>query len=482
MLESYIKYYFFLLFTFLTFGRILNQKLSFKQAFPHIIILSGTNFLLFYIRINFPYLTIFILLIIIFIHTTFVYKRAYELTLITSIISIGICYFLFFISSIIVSLILTIIISHAKITATLQFIHLILSIFLEFFIYIILFNIPRLKKGMPFLYSKISNSIGIIITCSILIISSLLTVLVPSSPIYAWILFSLLLPGIILFIWWRTQLTNLYIKRSYQNELARLTAEVDNLRQENEHLGAIIHKDNKLIPAMILSVQNALSSYNLANNNYNEELEKLLTILENLTNERSYLAAIQLGTKCNIPTSNITRLDMMIRYMHQKAKSHGINLSIDYQINVNEILTNLFTEDTLVTMVADLLDNAIIATKLSSTNKEIYIEFNKENNHYCINIFDTGIHFEPYTIKYAGIKKASTHLDTGGSGIGLMATFTYLRNFGGSFVIDETIDTSPYTKKVSIVMDYLTDFRIYSNRNEILELAKNNPNILINPQ
>ena len=106
----------------------------------------------------------------------------------------------------------------------------------------------------------------------------------------------------------------------------------------------------------------------------------------------------------------------------------------------------------------------------------------KENNHYNINVYDTGIPFEASTIRYAGIKKASTHLDTGGSGIGLMATFSSLRECGGSFVIDETIDTSPYTKKVSIVMDYLTGFRIYSYRNEILALAKSNPNILINPQ
>ena len=62
-----------------------------------------------------------------------------------------------------------------------------------------------------------------------------------------------------------------------------------------------------------------------------------------------------------------------------------------------------------------------------------------------------------------------------------MSTFTHLKHFGGSFVIDETIETFPYTKKVSIVMDYLSGFRIYSNRNEILELAKTNPNILMNP-
>lgn len=198
---------------------------------------------------------------------------------------------------------------------------------------------------------------------------------------------------------------------------------------------------------MIMTVQNALHSHNLTNTSSDKDLDKILLTLENLANERSSLTIAQLSTKCNIPTSNIARLDMMLKYMYQKANSLNIKLSVNFHINMNEILTDYVTEDVLVTIVADLLDNAIIATKLSSTNKEIYIDFNKKNSHYCINIFDTGIPFEPYTIKYAGTKKASTHLDTGGSGIGLMSTFTYLRHFGGSFVIDETIDISPYTKK-----------------------------------
>lgn len=481
MIESYIKYYVFLVLIFGSFGRMLNQKIYFKNTFTHLFTLLGSNLLIYFTRTNYPYLTIFVLLGIIYIHTSLAYKRTFQLTLSTSLISMGICYILFFISSIITSFLLIIITSKTQITPTLQFIHLILSLIIQIFIYIFLFNIQRFKKGMPFLYSKISNSIGIIAACCILIISSLLTALAPSSSTYGWIIFASLLFGLILFIWWRKQLTNLYVKRSYQNELTRITAELDNLRQENERLGAIVHKDNKLIPAMIMTVQNALHSHNLTNTSSNNDLDKILSTLERLANERSSLSIAQLSTTCNIPTSNIVRLDIMLRYMYQKAHSLNIKLSVDFHINITEMLTDYFTEDVLVTVVADLIDNAIIATKLASKNKEIHIDFNKNNNNYCINIFDTGIPFEASTIRYAGIKKASTHLDNGGSGIGLMATFSSLRECGGSFEIDETINISPYTKKVSIVMDYLNEFRVYSNRNEILTLTHNNPNIQINP-
>lgn len=481
MIESYIKYYVFLVLIFGSFGRMLNQKIYFKNTFTHLFTLLGSNLLIYFTRTNYPYLTIFVMLGIIYIHTSLAYKRTFQLTLSTSLISMGICYILFFISSIITSFLLIKITSKTQITPTLQFIHLILSLIIQIFIYIFLFNIQRFKKGMPFLYSKISNYIGIIAACCILIISSLLTALAPSSSTYGWIIFASLLFGLILFIWWRKQLTNLYVKRSYQNELARINAELDNLRQENERLGAIVHKDNKLIPAMIITVQNALHSHNLTNTSSNNDLDKILSTLERLANERSSLSIAQLSTSCNIPTSNIVRLDIMLRYMYQKAHSLNIKLSVDFHINITEMLTDYFTEDVLVTVVADLIDNAIIATKLARKNKEIHIDFNKNNNNYCINIFDTGIPFEASTIRYAGIKKASTHLDNGGSGIGLMATFSSLRECGGSFEIDETINISPYTKKVSIVMDYLNEFRVYSNRNEILTLTHNNPNIQINP-
>ena len=481
MLESYLKYYIFLIIIFFSFGRMLNQKLSIKQAFPHLFTFSISNLLIYFTRIYFPYLTLFMLLVIVIIHTSIAYNRTFQLTIATSLMSIGLCYFIFLLSTIITSLTLTIIKPTSNITAILQFIHLISSLIIEVFMYIFLFNVQRFKKGMPFLYSKISNTIGIIVVSCILLISSSYTALDRSSSTYGWIIFASLLFGLILFIWWRKQLTNLYVKRSYQNELTRITAELDNLRQENERLGAIVHKDNKLIPAMIMSVQNALSSQVLTNDTPNEKLHELLSTLEKLTNERSSLTIAQLSTKCNIPTSNIARLDMMIRYMQQKAHSLNIKLSVDFHTNINEMLTDYFTEDVLVTIVADLIDNAIIATKLSTENKEIYIDFNKENNHYNINVYDTGIPFEASTIRYAGIKKASTHLDTGGSGIGLMATFSSLRECGGSFVIDETINISPYTKKVSIVMDYLNEFRVYSNRNEILTLVHSNPNIHINP-
>lgn len=144
------------------------------------------------------------------------------------------------------------------------------------------------------------------------------------------------------------------------------------------------------------------------------------------------------------------------------------------------MINHPISEDALVTLIADLTENAIIATK-ESESKNIHLSLDMENNNFCISVFDSGIHFEPYTIENAGKKKASTHLNDGGSGIGLMTTFTFLREYLASFIIDETIENEKYTKKVTVLFDSLNEFRINSQRNEILAIGNARPDIILNP-
>ncbi len=477
MLDIYIKYYLLLVLSFYLYAKLLHLTSKANHIIYNMILFLFTNYLVCYIRVNFSYLTILIVLAILFLHMLITYRQSSLITMTTVILSTGICYLLFLVASIIVSFIIALLFFNNA-PSYVQYINLVLSLLLQFCVCILLLKNKRMQKGMPFLYSKLSNSIGIFIACCILLISSLLTVLDPKNALYGLTIIASTTLGIILCIWWRKQMTLLYVNRAAQNEISRLEEELTNLRHDNERLGAIIHKDNKLIPAMIMSVQSALSSLNAENLDHNTELQSLLTELEKLSAERSLLTKKQLEVQNSIPATNITRLDMMLKYMQQSADKSGIQLNAVFNTDISRMFSDQFTEDNLVTLVADLVENAIIATKLSFDAKEILIDFTRVNDFYCIDIYDTGIPFEPYTIVNAGIKKASTHLDTGGSGIGLMTTFTLLRECSGSFVIDEAIDMSPYNKKVSIVLDSLCEYRVHSHREEILNLHKSNPNIL----
>lgn len=171
--------------------------------------------------------------------------------------------------------------------------------------------------------------------------------------------------------------------------------------------------------------------------------------------------------------------------MSEKAETFNIEFDVKVSADIPYMLKNVVTENIFVTILVDLLDNAIIATK-EVTTRNILLSIDMEDEYYCVSIYDSGILFEAYTIENAGRIKASTHLKEGGSGIGLMTIFAFLRQNLASFVIDEKlndieqVNEKMYTKKVAVKFDYQSQYRINSYRQNIIDLRMNNPHILIN--
>lgn len=351
---------------------------------------------------------------------------------------------------------------------------------LQLILSLAIFRIKRLKKGMPFLMEKIPNALGICIACIIVFFTSLFVVLKMDNYFYDILIIFLIVSCFILFVWWRKQLTISYINRAHKNEILRLEAELEKVKKDNEHLGALIHKDNKLIPAMEMAVKDMLcEQISSSDELLAAKASTLLSDLNKLSTERAGVLNSSGHTRNHLPTTGLIRVDSIINYMHEKASAMKANFQVMIDIDINELIKTSISEDSLVTIIADLTENALIATR-GCDEKNILLEINKENDKFCLSIFDSGIHFEPYTIINAGKKRASTHTDTGGSGIGLMTTFELLRKCRGSYIIDETIDNPLYTKKVSVLFDMLNEFRIYSLRSEIIDLSNEHQDIIIN--
>ncbi len=66
-----------------------------------------------------------------------------------------------------------------------------------------------------------------------------------------------------------------------------------------------------------------------------------------------------------------------------------------------------------------------------------------------------------------GIKKATTHLHEGGSGIGLITVYEILRKYKASFILDELDNNTLFSKKLSISFNNLNQNFINSDRPEI---------------
>lgn len=111
-------------------------------------------------------------------------------------------------------------------------------------------------------------------------------------------------------------------------------------------------------------------------------------------------------------------------------------------------------------LLADLLENAIIATK-HSKEKNILVHLGILYQNYVIEVFDSGIPFESKTLKDFGIKRTTTHSNEGGSGIGLMSIYELMKQYKASFLLEKyNLEKSGFTKKISVIFDRMEQINL----------------------
>ena len=398
-----------------------------------------------------------------FLSALLVFKRNILTTFTTTVISFGVGYICYIISAIITSPV-SLIWAHWNIPQNLfNPITVPLIGITQVFLCNIPFYFKRLRKGMPFLENFGNSIVGLVLCISIVIVSSLLTVNSTDDLLFAITIPSLFILALLLVSWWRKQLTKTYIEKIRQRELESLYIEIEKLKNENEKLSKIIHKDNKLIPSMIMTVKATLNS------NSFEELEKLRTELEILTNERAGTLAAYENNNATIAATGCLRIDAILQYLHNKMTSNEINFVLANSVDMKHVVSTVIDENSLSTLIADLVENALIATK-NQSSKFILLNFCYINDNFCISISDSGEPFSPAVYRNLGINRYTTHKKDGGSGIGLMTSLELINKHSASFIVEE-LDNQTYSKNIIVSFDGLSQIRINSQRPEVCKLT-----------
>lgn len=452
MTEVYIKYFFIVLCGFYLYVKILHLDIPFRQGLLTMSCALLMPVPIYYTQKYAPYLTISLIVLT----STLIAERNYgtrlSISLVTSAIALAFSYFAFSAASIMLSPFMFLLLSIMDNTHICYIItHALLGI-IQLGLSSLPFRLSRLKNGMPFLMQKSSNKAGIAISIFILIAASFYNVYKINDILFILLIACTSICGLLLLIWWRRRLTNNYLEKLRTNEIQALENEIIELKAENDHLSKIIHKDNKLIPAMELAVREMLYSYPISNEIQHKKACELLQSLQNLSAERMGTLSSYEEQNAHLPLTSNVRLDALIKYMHQKSAAHHIHFDFTPNANINYMVECIIAEDDLSTLIADLTENAIIATK-EKPQKNILLNIGIENQSYCLDVFDSGIPFEKDTISKLGKVRTTTHADTGGSGIGLMTAFEIIHQYHASFTINETINNQLYTKKVSISFD-----------------------------
>lgn len=242
-------------------------------------------------------IAMFFILLTFYIFITLFTKTNWHTSLNATIISIAMSLVSFTISSFVFSTLVFFMYSYININ-NLVIIKL-LNGFLQYFIIHIPFQFRRLKKGMPFLYELQLNNIG---TCiSLLILICYITASISNTTENNYLpfiipLFLIFPCALLLISWWRAIITRNYRRKLQQfemqklkNELVQKEQEISRLLENNKALAQIIHRDNKLIPAMELAVNTFLQNQNtLSPQQLKEQGLALAAHLQTMSQERKF--------------------------------------------------------------------------------------------------------------------------------------------------------------------------------------------------
>lgn len=469
MLEIFIKYLALIYCSYYIFIKLLNVKSTKRECAYFVVFLIISLPAIYFLRQYAESLSV-VFLVILFVFFCFkVIMVNLSLSITTSVISFGIAYFIYLVAAVISICPIHIFYSLQNIDEShLPWYTVIPTCVIQVLLCRIPFRFKRLKNGMPYLIKHGSSEIGVYVSFSLLMAISFLGMDRADNYIKLIPIVFVFISGVVILFWWRTSLTKKYLEKKKIQELQELQKIIDNqntdianLRAHNDELSKIIHKDNKLIPALEYAVRQYLLTADNECDRYSriEKAKVLLSQIEESSRERrGIISSYELNSK-TLPSTNVASIDSLLLYLLQKSKNYQVDFNITITGSVKYLVENLIEELDANILLADLIENAFIATKKCSL-KNVMVHIGISNEHYSIDVFDNGIPFSPEIIARIGLSRVTTHENDGGTGIGLMTTFEILKKYQASFEIEEIQDGSLFTKRVTVCFNSLGQFQI----------------------
>ena len=362
-----------------------------------------------------------------------------------------------------------------------------ISLFIEALLLKLLLRAKRVKYGISFLKNpEESDYFGIIMLeiCAFVIFAYCLFVNCDkevSRDIFIIIITLLIIMGIMiqktLTLHYKQKLLAQNIEE-YKAEIASKDAEIKSLSEEKYKISKLNHEFYNRQKALIHKVEEIINM----NTETAEELD-LSKQINDLTKEYTDKAK-EIKTLDKLPSTGITEIDDMFKYMQSECKSKNIQFNLQINGNIYHMINNKIAQNKLVTMIGDHLRDAIIAIEFSENSfKSILAILGENNGLYEFCVFDTGIEFKIDTLLKLGLEPATTNKDSGGTGIGFMTTFETMSKTKASLIINEMheMNNTDYTKSITIRFDGKNEYRIKSYRSdEIKKRLKDNRIIIEN--
>ena len=478
------KYFFIILYSIFVYCHLITPLQKGKSRFfLHIAISFVLSFLIYVLSLYFNSLVNILSIVFPWIYLSIESKQP-QITFVASIISWGISYGIAVFSNFI--LLFFSFLLHISYLDIPYFVLLLFTGIFEFIILTFLFRIKRFRHGMPFLYSKKFVNIG---TFLCLFFLGILTYIqtTNNTQLIFYIFTSTLLAVTLasLIFWWQTQLTKSYLRKlqlleleSLRKELEETATEMEHLKKQNEELGRLIHKDNKLIPAMETAVIDFLSASNQKENNALGQ--SLVSQLRELSGSRREILDEVSAARSHHFATGVPVLDTLLAYFDRRAEARKMEFAVNVTPDLTAYVSSKISSDDITHLLADLLENAIIAVT-PCTSRKIRLQIYPYRKWFVIELSDTGIPFQAESLLQFGIQQLTTHKDSGGSGIGLMDIWKLKEKYHASIHITEYPDSFPFSKRITFLLDHRNQYLIRTWRCEELKAKSQRTDLCILP-
>ena len=398
------------------------------------------------------------------------HRTSLELSIVTTIISYAISYILFLLATLITSFPFSFIVNSESYYNVRVFYRLAICI-IHFIFTLLLFKLKRLRNGLSFLHYHSGFATPTLISLLILFIY-LITINSAQNALFITLCFSGITLALIFYISLHSSITHTYQIKLRDRDLDILNEHLDNLEtdyqkmtEDKDELARIVHRDNKLVPAMLLSVETFLTEFPDATPQMKKRGDELMAELREAAEGRKGII-LQQDKKCTAKPieTGISALDEVLKYMQEKAMAKNITLSASADLGIEDLVSKTIDETDLKTLTNDLLENAIIANSYNN-GTNVYFIIGYFDKRLAIHVYDSGIPFTKEVLVDLGVTKHTTHEEDGGSGIGSMEIFNIARKYRASYIIDE-YDTyaGPYTKRISIIFDKRNKYTLNTSR------------------
>lgn len=428
---------------------------------------------LYFATTSFKSLLPFLILFCVCIYSKLRFSDTFYNTVTISIIAFGITIFLHTLS-IFVSLPFSLFIYLIKDTELKTFLIQIIINLLQLLLSYLLFKIRRFKSGVKPIQN--SGSFELLLLASLVSIFAMSLYYTENAKttrpeiVILFILFC----GLALTIWWRKHITNVYVQHVTERNTqilesanSILAKDYQNSESDRIRLASIVHRDNKIVPAMLETVET------VAAESPGAKTDVLLKALREMSAERKGLLA-DCNARSNRPQTGDGMLDGMLLFLQNSAQKRRVRFTFALRGDM-QILDGRIERTQFNTIFTDLGENAFIA---AGENGNAFAEIDLEGDCPLIRFYDDGAHFAANVIAGLGKKRITTHRETGGSGIGMFTLFEILRKYNASFRLDEKPDKLPYTKCITIAFDGLNECKIRTEREEIKALRKTREDIV----